>query len=149
MLTQNGVSVAVLGPLRVLAVQKTLPQGIRWKRPQAFGDFRANRRHWRLRVTVGHLGRAAGRRVTRQGRLCPDILGAEVHSRNAELSVIDSHTRGKLRHGRAPGGRPEGDRAPSPTQSGVSCVVRDIYRTSRLDDLARYEQALRKAGLSE
>jgi len=27
--------------------------------------------------------------------------------------------------------------------------VRDIYRTSRLDDLARYEQALRKAGLPE
>jgi hypothetical protein len=27
----------------------------------AFGDFDANRRHWHLRATVGHLGSAVGR----------------------------------------------------------------------------------------
>ena len=48
---------------------KTL--SLRWRRPRAFGGFDANRRHWYLRATVGHLGRAAGQESDAAGPAMP------------------------------------------------------------------------------
>jgi hypothetical protein len=50
---------------------KTLPQATRWLWLSAFGDFDANRRDWRLRAIVGHLGRAIRQQVTLRSRYAP------------------------------------------------------------------------------
>jgi quercetin dioxygenase-like cupin family protein len=55
----------------VLVVQKRWLKVSGGSGHRHLGIFDANRRHWHLRATVRHLGRAASQRVTRQGRYTP------------------------------------------------------------------------------